>query len=231
MLSKFFATATAVVALSAGFSAAEAAVTTYSDAAAFNAATTGATTATFGTGAGSAYVGASPVTGPGYSITANDLYLFNNNPSYTSYYYNWGTGNVLTFKQNGVITINFTAPVTAFSINLSTFNDDNNPATPAGAPSTVYGFDVTVGTGQGSYVVSTKALPTMAFFGATSTTAFTSITLTGGNNFTNFDNLTLATAVGGAVPEPATWAMMIGGFGLVGGAMRRRAGSSKALTA
>ena len=26
----------------------------------------------------------------------------------------------------------------------------------------------------------------------------------------------------GAVPEPATWAMMIAGFGLVGGAMRRR---------
>jgi hypothetical protein len=24
------------------------------------------------------------------------------------------------------------------------------------------------------------------------------------------------------VPEPATWAMMIGGFGLVGGALRRR---------
>jgi hypothetical protein len=30
-----------------------------------------------------------------------------------------------------------------------------------------------------------------------------------------------------AVPEPATWAMMIGGFGLVGGALRRR----KAITA
>ena len=26
----------------------------------------------------------------------------------------------------------------------------------------------------------------------------------------------------GAVPEPAAWAMMVGGFGLVGGAMRRR---------
>jgi uncharacterized protein YjiK len=26
----------------------------------------------------------------------------------------------------------------------------------------------------------------------------------------------------GAVPEPATWAMMVGGFGLIGGAMRRR---------
>ena len=28
--------------------------------------------------------------------------------------------------------------------------------------------------------------------------------------------------IGGVVPEPATWAMMIAGFGLVGGAMRRR---------
>ena len=29
---------------------------------------------------------------------------------------------------------------------------------------------------------------------------------------------------GSAVPEPATWAMMIAGFGLVGAAMRRRNG-------
>lgn len=29
------------------------------------------------------------------------------------------------------------------------------------------------------------------------------------------------------VPEPATWAMMIGGFGMVGGAMRRRRGSAR----
>lgn len=35
----------------------------------------------------------------------------------------------------------------------------------------------------------------------------------------------------GAVPEPATWAMMIGGFGLVGGAMRRRARRGLAVTA
>jgi hypothetical protein len=31
-----------------------------------------------------------------------------------------------------------------------------------------------------------------------------------------------ALSTAGAVPEPATWAMMIGGFGMVGGAMRRR---------
>lgn len=31
----------------------------------------------------------------------------------------------------------------------------------------------------------------------------------------------------GAVPEPASWALMIGGFGLVGGAMRRRKANVK----
>ncbi|MDE2404201.1 MAG: PEPxxWA-CTERM sorting domain-containing protein [Sphingomonadales bacterium] len=42
-------------------------------------------------------------------------------------------------------------------------------------------------------------------------------------SFYNFglDNVALATR-GGAVPEPATWAMMLAGFGLVGGAMRQR---------
>ena len=38
--------------------------------------------------------------------------------------------------------------------------------------------------------------------------------------FTQFLAFRLGTA--GAVPEPATWAMMIGGFGCVGGAVRRR---------
>lgn len=34
------------------------------------------------------------------------------------------------------------------------------------------------------------------------------------------DQLYVRAAVGGAVPEPASWAMMIGGFGLAGAAMR-----------
>lgn len=38
-------------------------------------------------------------------------------------------------------------------------------------------------------------------------------------------------AFGGAVPEPATWAMLIAGFGLVGGAMRRRRTSTTMVTA
>lgn len=40
------------------------------------------------------------------------------------------------------------------------------------------------------------------------------------------DNFSV-TSLTGAVPEPATWVMMIGGFGMVGGAMRRRRISAK----
>jgi hypothetical protein len=42
--------------------------------------------------------------------------------------------------------------------------------------------------------------------------------LTSGGTSTNLDNIVLH----GAVPEPGTWAMMLVGFGAIGGAMRRR---------
>ena len=62
------------------------------------------------------------------------------------------------------------------------------------------------------------------FFGFVSDTAFTSVLFTGGTQgggaeTYNLDNLAFGP---GGVPEPAAWAMLIGGFGVVGGAMRRR---------
>jgi hypothetical protein len=44
--------------------------------------------------------------------------------------------------------------------------------------------------------------------------------LDGGGDF-NYQDLQFALRLG-AIPEPATWAMMILGFGMIGGAMRRR---------
>jgi hypothetical protein len=41
----------------------------------------------------------------------------------------------------------------------------------------------------------------------------------------------LATFSTAAVPEPATWAMMLAGFGLTGGVIRKRRGARKAVTA
>lgn len=49
-----------------------------------------------------------------------------------------------------------------------------------------------------------------------------SIDFGGGANFIAYDDVTFGDVTPGAVPEPATWAMMILGFGLIGGTMRRR---------
>ena len=59
---------------------------------------------------------------------------------------------------------------------------------------------------------------------------FTGLTLTGNTHSIQFFQPSAATWTfvsevqffSGAVPEPASWAMMIAGFGIVGGAMRRR---------
>ncbi|QMW24588.1 PEP-CTERM sorting domain-containing protein [Sandaracinobacteroides saxicola] len=48
-----------------------------------------------------------------------------------------------------------------------------------------------------------------------------SIDFAGGANFVGYDNITFGSATPG-IPEPATWAMMIIGFGMVGSALRRR---------
>jgi len=45
-----------------------------------------------------------------------------------------------------------------------------------------------------------------------------------GQSFNEGDKVVVNFGDAGVVPEPATWAMMIGGFGLVGGAMRYRRG-------
>jgi len=50
-----------------------------------------------------------------------------------------------------------------------------------------------------------------------------SIDFGGAPDETAFDNITFGSAIAvGGVPEPTTWAMMIGGFGAIGGALRYR---------
>jgi hypothetical protein len=50
-----------------------------------------------------------------------------------------------------------------------------------------------------------------------------SVVFGGSANFIGFDDITLGSATaGGGVPEPASWALMIGGFGLAGATLRRR---------
>lgn len=71
-----------------------------------------------------------------------------------------------------------------------------------------------------------------AFFNFSSDNAFNRIQLVqnGGGGF-EFDNLTVGTAVVSAAPEPATWAMMLLGFGAIGWMLRHRNGRSAVGTA
>lgn len=64
---------------------------------------------------------------------------------------------------------------------------------------------------DGFFAMTTKNNPNGAPGGA-NTPVYTmgAVTVPGSGNFP------------GAIPEPATWAMMLGGFGLLGGAVRRR---------
>jgi len=84
-------------------------------------------------------------------------------------------------------------------------------------------------TGTDSRIFSTDGayLPTTFAFDLAPVTAVRWKPVTGSG--VQFDNVVLADAA--AVPEPASWALMIGGFGMVGGAMRRRSGRRVLATA
>lgn len=89
--------------------------------------------------------------------------------------------------------------------------------------------DVVLGTNLGSYTFSNVSAPYQAFafqgFKADAGEYFTNFSinaLNGSGNLVMTTDYKLGTAGPGAVPEPATWAMMIGGFGMVGGTMRYR---------
>lgn len=114
---------------------------------------------------------------------------------------------------NSILRITFASAVTSFGADFASF-----------------------GTGQGSSIVSAAGsslvaqnVPGVQFIGFVSDAPFTIVELlgtfqTGGDGF-GFDNL----AFSSAIPEPATWAMMIFGFGLVGGALRRTNGQRRQL--
>ncbi len=82
-----------------------------------------------------------------------------------------------------------------------------------------YGIDDAVVTVDGTAIDlgAVESLETY-FIGFSSATPINTITFSGGD-----ENDIYAMASDGAVPEPATWALMIAGFGLVGTTLRRRA--------
>jgi hypothetical protein len=123
-----------------------------------------------------------------------------------------------------------TAPYLAFLFadGISAFGGDFD-LTPGGVGQ---GFDVMVRYMDAAIpgeILSSRPAGSRGFYGFTSSAAISEVRFiarSGIETYT-FDNLRFGQAA--AVPEPATWAMMLGGFGLVGASIRRKRASSASL--
>jgi hypothetical protein len=176
---------------------------TFTDAGAFAAAVTSPTKADFnalgdGFYGGPGFGGTGTLTSAGITISTATSYLFSQAAD------RYGTGTFLSVQQFSptVIDFSFAMPRTAFGLAYDS-------ATPLNL----------VIDGQ-SFVVPASPFPALSFFGVILPGTFTSATLTTSGSGVDLDNITFATAA--AVPESATWAMMIGGLGLAGATLRRR---------
>jgi hypothetical protein len=124
----------------------------------------------------------------------------------------------------GSVIFTFTAPIFAFA-----FDDlDLTGATPEFA-----NIRVTLEGGASSLFSISETdndFTTAAFFGFSSATALQSVEVWSsdvaggpiGGRANLVDNLAISRIPTGGVPEPASWALMILGFGLAGSVMRRR---------
>ena len=130
----------------------------------------------------------------------------------------WGVGtdgtDVTSYPIIDFTTSGGNARFEVWDSNLGTWND-----LVTGVTAGDYTLNIDLSGGNFSYTVGAQSWS----FDAGGSTQIGSVILQGynsGNSYDiHWDNLN---ATSGAVPEPASWALMLGGFGLVGGAMRRR---------
>jgi len=133
-----------------------------------------------------------------------------------------------------VITANFGATITGSSTAFDDIFEFTIPQNGTGSGSLSTSFSSALNQLTiGQVLVNGVIEPLIASSGGQSLTVTGVPILNGVMNTIEVKGTTSATAVAatytgtatfnaGAVPEPASWAMMIGGFGLIGAAMRRR---------
>lgn len=133
---------------------------------------------------------------------------------------------VTTSGSKGLLSQNAPATITASlsgdykTVGMYFGNDDTCCSTGFSALLQVYNGAILLG---GVSVVANMNDYVDQFIGLSSTTAFDKVTISyGGEYLYGFiDDFRIGSS-SGAVPEPASWAMLIAGFGLTGAAMRRR---------
>ena len=135
----------------------------------------------------------------------------------------WGTavdgdGDISAYPIIDFTTVGGVAAFSAWDSNLGTWN-----TLETGVGAGDYTLNISLSGGLFTYTVGAQTWS----YDANGSTQITNVILQGYNSGTNYsiawDNLNASGPRGqGPVPEPASWAMMVGGFGLVGGAIRRR---------
>lgn len=199
--------------------------TTYTNRATFTAAAGAASVETFA-GCGTSTVGFSgslsstsgPCAGilPGvtYSPASGSLYIAG--PAQAA---NPTTALGLDLFSGDPITIAFAQTFSSFGVDLF----QNFAGGGQGFATAPFAIGLFLGTANvGNYNLGV-APRTGSFFGITGTT-FDRVTIAQSNGYAVIDNVSFGSrAVSAAVPEPATWGMMLLGLGAMGYSMRRRA--------
>lgn len=132
-----------------------------------------------------------------------------------------GTTDIVEFNQGGTKTITFSQAVTNPYLALVSWNGNtfttSDPFTVISQGCGYWGCGTFANVTSTGFTGSDELHGIIQFNGT-----FTSISFT--DTTENWHGITVGIAgIAGGVPEPATWAMMIIGFGLVGATMRRRA--------
>lgn len=155
--------------------------------------------------------------GAAFTPLDGELYVTDQNYYYGAVHYGEGKFLELQFGEPNQLQITF-APTHAFAFE---FQYLSYPLDPTGKT-----FGVTLSNGAAFQLTtpnSFSAMSGLSFFGVVSDQAFSSVILDlpdfGAYNLT--DNYRIG-APAAAVPEPASWALMIAGFAALGAALRRR---------
>lgn len=197
---------TLAIAFAAVATPATAQVVTYTNQSSFGAATTNATTNGF-TFTGNTYLSGPYTAGPVTFSTNTSDTLIGYNDAYGVPYISDNN-----YDNSGSNTFTISSTGTALGLLLGSYN---------GAATYSYLVNGVGGT------ISLPSRNATTFLGFTSMSGPISATFTvldgvGANSELDVTSFITASAVSGAVPEPATWAMMLLGFGGIGIALRRK---------
>ena len=141
----------------------------------------------------------------------------------------FGSNSLSPFSDpsTGAFVANFSAALSSISLDFGDYAPSDSDTLSLSIWSGLDGTGILLGTT--SFFYDTLGFPVIHTLSLSSATPFLSAIFNGGSddfpNSVYYDNL----VVEGAVPEPATWALMLLGFGAAGYSIRRRRATRSAL--